>query len=267
MYRRIDPNLMNGLYRKYNRKQYVSPDPLQFLYEYDRQEDREIVGLVASCLAYGRVVQILRSSEQVLRCLGDRPAEKLRDMSPAVLNRRLRGFRHRFATGQQMSALLTAARQVSRQYGSLGTAFLLMVEECDPTLQPALQRFVSELRQAGADCCGHLLADPTRGSACKRLHLYLRWMVRQDDVDPGGWEAAGAHRLIVPLDTHMHRIGQALGMIRRKQANLAAAVEMTESLKRFSPEDPVKYDFALSRLGIRADTDMDEFLQQCRDCE
>ena len=98
---------------------------------------------------------------------------------------------------------------------------------------------------------GHLLSDPARGSTCKRLHLYLRWMVRTDAVDPGGWTAVRPAQLLVPVDVHMHRIGRALGFTRRAQPSGRATEDITAAFRRLSPDDPVRYDFALTRLGIR----------------
>lgn len=102
---------------------------------------------------------------------------------------------------------------------------------------------------------GHLIAIPCRGSACKRLHLFLRWMIRKDRVDPGGWEDIHPAGLIVPLDVHMHRICVNLGMTERKQPNLKTALEVTAAFKTVAPNDPVRYDFVLSRFGIRKDLD------------
>lgn len=106
----------------------------------------------------------------------------------------------------------------------------------------------------------YLLPDPAQGSACKRLHLYLRWMVRNDAVDPGCWRHVAPNVLVVPLDTHMHRIARALGLTRRKQADARAAAEITAAFRTIAPTDPVRYDFALTRLGIRRDTALSDFL-------
>ncbi|MCD6487215.1 MAG: TIGR02757 family protein, partial [Syntrophobacterales bacterium] len=105
-----------------------------------------------------------------------------------------------------------------------------------------------------------LLPSPAKGSACKRLNLFLRWMVRHDDVDPGGWDDISSSKLIIPLDTHMHRICLALGITKRKQADMKTALEITRSFQVMAPHDPVRYDFALTRLGIRKDTDITSFL-------
>jgi len=121
---------------------------------------------------------------------------------------------------------------------------------------PALHLFAEELRDAAGNLEGHLLPRPARGSACKRLNLFLRWMVRRDEIDPGGWDAVSPARLIVPLDTHMHRICGSLGLTKRSQADLQAALEITEAFRAFAPDDPVRYDFAISHLGIRGEGDI-----------
>jgi uncharacterized protein (TIGR02757 family) len=250
---------LEALHRRYHRRRYVRPDPLEFVWEYDDPADREVVGLVASALAYGRVAIIRRSVARVLAALGDRPAERLANARPEELHRGLEGFRHRFASGAAVADLLTGARDMIREAGSLRAAFL---EGCGPdeadTL-PALERFCARL--AGKGRPGHLVPIPSRGSACKRMHLYLRWMVRRDAVDPGGWDGISPARLLVPLDVHMHRIATRLGLTNRRTADLRAVREVTAGFARWVPEDPVKYDFALTRFGIREDMDLEGFLR------
>ncbi len=241
---------LEALYFRFNRREYVHPDPLEFLYEYSRPRDREVVGLIASSLAYGKVEQILKSVTWVLERLPS-PANFLEDVSPKGVETLVDGFRHRFTTGEDLALLLKGIRGVIRKWGSLYEGFCLVMREGEANLVPALSRFVDLLAREGGGRPPFLLPDPQKGSACKRLHLYLRWMVRRDDVDPGGWEELGPHRLVVPLDTHMHSISLALGLTKRRQADLVAALEITSSFKRIAPEDPVRYDFALTRWGIR----------------
>lgn len=278
----VDRGILEGLYAKFNRREFVHPDPLEFLYRYDAPDDREVVGLVASTLAYGRVRQILKSVEDALGRMGDRPADFVRGSSSRSLRSAFAGFRHRFTTGADLSSVLDGVRAVLAEHGTLGAFFAGLVAEDDATVVPALTTFVGAVaapwtaagarggRARGRRKSGGLggrretgpgggrggacpLPDPARGSACKRLHLYLRWMVRRDDVDPGGWEGVSASKLVVPLDTHMHRLSRLLGLTKRKQADLRTALEITEAFRAFSPDDPVRYDFALTRLGIRDD--------------
>jgi uncharacterized protein (TIGR02757 family) len=253
---------MEDLYSRLNHRQYVHPDPLEFPYAYDDVRDREIVGLVASSLAYGRVAQILRSVASVLERMPS-PARFLADATPASLGKALQGFKHRFTTGQDLAGMLLGAKRAIERHGSLEACFARGFDDSHDDITPALSRFVSELCDGEEACRTYLLPPPEAGSACKRLNLYLRWMVRRDEVDPGGWERLPASKLIVPLDTHMHRFARALGMTFRKQADLRAAVEITAAFRRINAEDPVKYDFALTRLGIRSDMDPRSFLERC----
>lgn len=258
-----DRDALEDLYRRFNRRCFVSPDPLQFLYDYPVIRDRELAALVASALAYGRVAQILKSVSVVLDIMGPSPHAFLMDVSRGALIKALSGFRHRFSTGEDIAGLLWSARGIIRSRGSLEACFYSGLSQGQDSVMPALTSFVRSLRTSG-ERDGFLLARPEKGSACKRWHLFLRWMVRQDDVDPGGWKGVPASMLVVPLDTHMHRIGLRLGGTRRKQADAKAAMEVTEMFRRIAPEDPVRYDFCLTRLGIRSDMDPEDFFNACR---
>jgi uncharacterized protein (TIGR02757 family) len=239
--------VLESLYADLNRRELVSPDPIQFLYAYDDPLDREIVALIASVLAYGRVTGICRSVGWVLARLPS-PRAAICSGSPAALAAGMTGFRHRFTTDQELTQLLLGMKTAILRYGSLRECFLEGLSDGDHTTLGALEHLVRQLNPGGARTS--LLPPPSRGSACKRLHLFLRWLVRRDDVDPGGWEAIGAARLIVPLDTHMFRIARRLGLTMRTCADREAAVEVTEGFRAFRPDDPVRYDFALTRLGM-----------------
>ena len=246
-----------SLYRKYNRREFVHPDPLELVYNYSTPEDQEIVGLLCACLAYGRVAQILTSVSRVLDLMRGRngsgsPYAFLGHVTDRNLRELLGRFRHRFTPGSEVAALLVGVKRTIVEHGSLEALFASGMKKGDDNVLPALSLFVERLRTSagGPAACPSLLSSPADGSACKRLNLYLRWMVRRDRVDPGPWTRVPRSRLVVPLDTHMFRIARALGLTRRRQANLATAVEITEAFARFSPRDPVRYDFCLTRLGI-----------------
>lgn len=245
---------LDKLYRKYNRRKYVHPDPLEFLYGYPDIRDREIVGLIAASLAYGRVAQILKSVKKVLDKMRSSPREFLNAASERSLAQNFAGFKHRFTTDVELVSLLTGMQRAISTHGSLNECFLAGMGRQDATVSDALAIFAQELA-----CCSSFLApSPRNGSACKRLNLYLRWMVRKDAVDPGGWHGVSRSKLIVPLDTHMARIGRALGLTGRKSPNWGMTLEITAAFRALAPDDPVKYDFALTRFGIRDDMDMDE---------
>jgi len=251
---------LEGIYAVYHRRRYVDPDPLLYLYDYEALADREVVGLLASALAYGRVAQIMASVAGLLRRIGPSPADYLDAVSPSQLRRDMDGFVHRFANAEAMASLLGAIREVQRAHGGLYACFCDGFDSNADTTLPALTHFVDRLHRCGAG--GHLMPLPGRGSACKRLHLFLRWMVREDAVDPGGWNAVPPAMLVVPLDVHMHRVGRALGFTRRRTADAIAAQEVTAGFRNIAPDDPVKYDFSLTRLGIRPDGDLDSFLNR-----
>lgn len=240
---------LENLYRKYNKPEFIHPDPLEFLSGYPDLPDREVVALIASSLAYGRVAQILRVVGEVLDSMGKSPREFLEDTSDSAIRKTFSGFRHRFASGENLACLLTGIKRVLDEYGALENCFLAGWKKDSDTILPALQHFVNELVRVGD--CGHLLPDPEKGSACKRINLFLRWLVRCDAVDPGGWKGVDRSRLIVPIDTHMHRAGTELGFTSRSQADMKTALEITDGFRTVCPDDPVKYDFALTRPGIR----------------
>jgi uncharacterized protein (TIGR02757 family) len=220
------------------------------------------------------VAQILTSIGRVMDVFeDDGPRAWLIAATPRQVRARLSGFTHRFTTGHEMSSLLLAVKRAIEEQGSLCALFIAGMDRREETHLPALARFVDQVRRraGGAAECPSLLSSPEDGSACKRLNLYLRWMIRRDAVDPGPWavrtgggEGIPAAGLVVPLDTHMFRIGRGLGFTARRQPNLVTALDMTRALRRYAPRDPVRYDFSLTRLGINPacrDEDMDDLLK------
>lgn len=243
--------LLEDIRSRYNRKDCVHPDPLEFLYRYERVEDREIAGLVASGLAYGRVALILKSVDHVLDLLGPSPSEFLYSADRCRLREKLSGFRHRFTRGDEVCEFLFSIASLQKEYGLAGTYLSELVGNCSyiEALDLFTDRILAPMGQS------YLLPRPSRGSACKRLHLFMRWMVRCDEVDPGGWNMLSPAELIVPVDVHMFRVGKCLGFTERKTADARTAMEITDGFRHICPEDPVKYDFSLTRFGIQNLTD------------
>jgi len=250
-------DVLEKLYKRYNRRELISPDPLQFLYRYSKPVDIEITAFLASALAYGRVQQIEKSLNNLLIRMGDSPSEFVINFDRDK-RKTLKDFKHRFTTGDDISDLLTLLRTVISRHGSIEQYFARGYNPGDRNIIPALSEFCNSLLDIHA--AGHkgqparglkyLLVSPAGGSACKRLNLFLRWMVRDDDVDTGLWKSIDQARLIVPVDVHMGRLCKILGLYDRKTISLSAAAEITESFAEIEPADPVKYDFALSRIGI-----------------
>jgi len=244
---------LEALRRRYHHRRFVSPDPLEVLYDYEDLRDREIVGLIASSLAYGNVKAMLPAIRGVLDLLGPSPARSLRCTGRRTLARRLRGFRYRFTSGDQLAGLLSAVGTIIAERGNLEACFCANLADDDETILPALGTFVDALAAAAPCPLAHLVPHPANGSACKRLNLFLRWMVRSDVIDPGGWRGIRPARLIMPLDRHIYRTALSRGWTRRRTADLKTALQITARLRRLCPADPLRYDFAITRPGIRGE--------------
>jgi uncharacterized protein (TIGR02757 family) len=229
-------------YLQFHHREWVDPDPILFLYRYSKPADREIVGLLASTLAYGQVSQILKSVAWVLHRMGPSPLHYLIKSDDQQLAEVFSSFKHRWTTGHDLVELFSAARQTILEYGSLEGGFAQNPIASRESLLEAMDRFGARF--------GGLVACPCDGSACKRFNLFLRWMVRCDEIDPGGWTRIAPRALIVPVDVHMHRIARQLRFTERKTADLRTALEITQAFSEISPEDPVRYDFSLTRFGI-----------------
>ena len=245
---------LEDLYKRYNKRCYVSPDPLEFLYNYKNPLDREVVGLIASSLAYGRVTQILSAVRLLLKPMGKGPRNFLLSISDKDLEALFSDYNHRFTKGPEIVAFLKALKRAIKKYGSLEGLFSRGDSIKGKDVERTVSRVtgaVHELLSLGGLEKSFLLPDPLKKSACKRLFLFLRWMVRRDEVDPGGWKSFSPSELIVPLDTHMFHISRSLGLTQKRQANLKTAIEITNAFRAINPEDPVKYDFVLTRFGIR----------------
>jgi uncharacterized protein (TIGR02757 family) len=283
---RSDPNLKEHLDRlaaSYDRR-FLDTDPIRFVHAVKGPEDREVVGLLASGLAFGGIRQILRSVEAVLAALvGDSrlrgPHEAVLEFEPGRDAPRLERFRHRFVGGRDVAALLWILRTVYERHGSLRGLFLEGDRGGGETIRDALATFVDRLlstdmrpllrtkRIPPGARVRYLLPNPRDGSACKRLNLFLRWMVRRGDgIDFGIWGEVAPRRLVLPLDTHTSRISRHLGLTRRRTADWRMAEEVTANLRALDPDDPVRYDFALSRLGILDACPRRRDPQRCASC-
>jgi len=264
---------LDRVYERYNHRRFIGADPLQFAYRFTDPRDVEIAAFLAAALAYGRVQQIERSLNDLFARMDRSPYEFVVGFSDSK-RARLTGFKHRFTTGETIADLLDLLRGVLREHESLEAFFATGYDPTEANVLPALARFCDRLgdayarRHEGRLSRGlmYLLASPTRGSASKRLHLFLRWMVRADAVDLGVWTSVDRAKLIVPMDVHMARLCGILGLYEGRTISLSTAVQVTESFARIEPADPVKYDFALSRIGI-LDNCNGRCRTECRACE
>jgi uncharacterized protein (TIGR02757 family) len=240
---------LDELYLRFNNRRFVSPDPLASLYRYDDVRDREIAGLLAAGLAYGNVKSIVASVERLLARFGPSPRKFVDETDPGDFAKRIGNFRHRWTTADEVANLLAAVRAVCARHGSLGAALRRKIGPDDNDIQPAFTSIYKELCDEKLSRSNSLVADPAKPSASKRTHLFLRWMVRCDAVDPGGWDIP-PRLLLMPVDVHIHRIAKNLRFTRRRAADLRTAREITSGFRRIAPDDPVIYDFALTRLPL-----------------
>jgi uncharacterized protein (TIGR02757 family) len=239
----------------------ITPDPLELVLRYADDHDREVVALVAAAFAYGRADIVVANVGRVLDGMGASPSgwllERTREgrFDRVAARAAFRGFTHRFHKVDDLAVLLERVALALYRHGSLGELFRISYDPADEDIGPSLARFVASIIEApGAGkapaSLRYLLTSPADGSACKRMNLFLRWMVRRESPDLGLWSFVDPAKLVMPLDTHVHRISTFLGLTARKSADWKTARALTDTLAKFSPGDPVRYDFAICRLGI-----------------
>lgn len=269
---------LDRLYRAFDNR-YLETDPLEFVHRYKSPGDREVVGLIASGLAYGRVAGIRKSVERVLGVMGKSPCAFTMRFDPQRHQGFFAGFKHRFNTGSDISCLIWFARRMMEESTTIGRFFMKGYSPSDKNVKDALTAFsknVLSLSHGGIYGKGTLPAgagvrfffpSPEDGSACKRLNLYLRWMVRRGDaLDFGQWKGVDPAKLVIPLDTHIARISRNIGLTARTTSDWRTASEITDALAELDPKDPVKYDFALCRLGILEKCPSARDRNACEEC-
>ena len=255
----------------------IANDPVVFVHRYVDPTDQEVAGLLASGLAFGRVALFA----PVIATLLDRadrlggPARWAQELDPDAELAALDGLYYRWIRAPDLVHFLTAVGRLQRAHGTLGA--LVQPHPEEPDLVPALSRLVRAMREEASLATGrpfaeasrglrYLLVDPAGGSAAKRLHLFARWMVRSDDVDRGAWGHLDPAGLVMPVDTHVHRIARMVGLTDRRTADLRTAREVTAVLRRLDSVDPVRFDFALAHLGISGGCTGRQEPTICPDC-
>ena len=259
-------------YTQYARPELIASDPLQVPYRYTRRVDKEVAAFIAAWLSFGSVPTILRAADTALAPLGERPAERLLEMKREDCEQAAKGFNHRWIFAEDMAAVYQMLGGALKEAGGLEPLFAAGMtsdaEDVRPglaALNQALGRHLSEA-QAARRGTRYFLSSANGPGAAKRLHMFTRWMVRSGDVDMGLWSSAKAHQLIVPLDTHVGRIARYIGLTSLKSPGLAMALDITRSLRRVDVEDPVRFDFVLSRLGILGACPRKRRATHCKTC-
>ena len=251
--------VLDQLYADFNHADSAT-DPIQIVRRFRRDDDREIVGFIAAALAFGRVSSVLQSIERVLAVMGPEPAAYVRRFDPARDAPSFAGIVHRWTREADIVAMLWLLRQMMDRAESVEGFFLEGWDAEADDLAAALDSFSTramalDLRAAYGrvpkrpGVC-YFFPRPSAGSACKRLNLFLRWMVRRDALDLGVWKRVPPAKLIVPLDTHVIRVGRCLRLTTYTSPGWRMARDITASLRALDPIDPVKYDFSLCHLGM-----------------
>ena len=248
------------LYRAFDHTSSAS-DPVHIVRRFGEPADREVVGFCAAGLAFGRVSSVLQSIEALLQVMGSKPAAFVRDFDPVRHGPRLAPLVHRWIRGRDLVALLLVLQRMLREAGSIEAFFREGDDATQAHIGVALDAFSTRAlrtdlraaygrrvpKQRGVS---YFFPRPSSGSACKRLNLFLRWMVRRDAIDLGVWTTVSPSRLIVPLDTHVIRLGRCLRLTKYTSPGWKMAEEITASLRKLHPEDPVRYDFSLCHVGM-----------------
>ena len=250
---------LDRLYQSFN-YQHSATDPIQIVRRYTQPDDAEVVAFCAASLAFGRVASVLQSIERLVAIMGRRPAEYVRRFEPARDAAAFAGLVHRWTRERDLVALLWIVRQMLERSGSIEGFFLEGYDEAAPDLAGALESFSARAMALDLKAAygrvpkrpgvGYFFPIPSKGSACKRLNLFLRWMVRRDALDLGVWTRVSASKLVVPLDTHVIRVGRCLQLTRYTSPGWKMARDITASLTRIDPADPVRYDFSICHLGM-----------------
>ena len=248
---------LDGIYAQYHHPRYLGLDPLVCVRKSKDRRSRETVGLLAASLAYGRVEIIVRNINTVINLAGGSFIDFVANTTYREKLKSLAGFKHRFNDATDIAALLESAKLVMGEYGSLEKCFSGCMAQSGGVFRDALASFTDAIKGYGRACCGdrasfeYLIPSPLRGSACKRMVLYLRWMVRADDgIDLGVWKSVPASCLLMPVDTHVARIARGYGLTKRNSADWKMAEEITAVLREFDHDDPVRYDFSLCHVGM-----------------
>jgi uncharacterized protein (TIGR02757 family) len=251
---------LEQLYEAYNRED-AAADPIQIVRRYKNPADQEVVGFCAAALAFGRVNSVLNTVETLTRILGPEPAQYVRRFDPKASHPELRAMVHRWTRGRDIVALLWVLRQMIDRSGSIEGFFLEGYDPGATDLGDALDSFsrramaldlkaVYGRRVPARTGVCYFFTRPSAGSGCKRLNLFLRWMVRRDEVDLGAWASIPPSQLIVPLDTHVIRLGRCLRLTRYSSPGWRMAAEITASLRAIDAVDPVRFDFSICHVGM-----------------
>lgn len=245
--------LLDNLYVRYKHK-FSSKDPVWILHRFNNERDIELVGLITAAYAYGSVDQIKRFIELFLTRISFKPYEFIINFSKHKDKKYFKELYYRFNTEEDFIKLVYSLNKILKQSGTLKNLFLSNYGPSHGNVLYSLEKFSHRINSfnsvKGSKYFHYLISNPACGSVSKRMNLFLRWMIRKDEIDLGIWNEIPAAKLIMPVDIHVARASKKLRLVKRKSVDIKFAIELTERLKQFDPVDPVKYDFALCHVGV-----------------
>ncbi len=249
-------DLLNAKVEQYNRPDFIANDPISIPHLFTHKQDIEITGFWAAVLAWGQRKTIINKCKSLIEMMDNAPYDFVLNHTEADLKPFLT-FKHRTFNTTDTLYFLHFFQNYYKQYDSLEIAFSQALGPQNINVEAGLVHFHTRFfdLEHSPDRTRKHVATPTRGSSCKRLNMFLRWMVRQDDrgVDFGLWRQISPAQLVCPCDVHVDRVARKLGLISRPKTDWKTAIELTETLKTLDPSDPVKYDFALFGLGVEGE--------------
>lgn len=243
---------LEKIYSQYSKLENTS-DPLHLIHKLKHKKDIEVFAFLASIFAYGSVVQINKVLTEFMKLSDHKPYKFIQIFS----NKNSINFKHRFYSENDIKNLLLLLKIILKKYNSLENFFRQFYSDVHPTIKNSISGFSNSLLRYYEDYFGQsnrgikfMFPLPEKGSACKRMNLFLRWMVRKDNLDFGIWNFIPTSKLIIPVDTHIAKISKQLGLTKRKVVSWQMAEEITFNLKKFDKDDPVRFDYALCHFDM-----------------
>ena len=242
----ITKNELDKLVEKYENPDFIKDDPIQFIHRYKDKKDIELAGFIASLLAYGSRKQFIKKLDELLVDIAqDEPLNFIQNFEPEIIG----DFNYRFGKPNDFISIFKSLKELYNTSNGLEELFEYGYRQ-SRLFEVAVDYFYARADKNVGQGFYHMIPNPRNGGAMKRMCMYLRWMIRKGPVDCGMWEFMKSSELYIPLDVHVGRISRQMGLLTRKANDFRAVVELTDKLKEFDPNDPVKYDFAMFGYGV-----------------
>lgn len=249
-------NFLDEMVKKYEVPEFIDADPIRFPHMFDNQKDQEVSGLISAVFSYGRRESIIKNVQKIFEIMEYKPYEFVVNFNFVKDRTLFENVDYRLTKGTDIALLIHVIGVAVNKYGTLEKIFMEGFSEDDKNIKSGLINFVNKILSYAPENVenlaglSYLMSSPAKKSSCKRLNMFLRWMVRPGPVDFHLWKKIPASKLIIPLDTHVSMLSRKLNLTAKQTDIWPTAEEITEKLKQFDPADPVKYDFAIFGMGV-----------------